>query len=129
MKFGNALVLSGLLTVCAFVGAGCISGTVTPPPVHSSQPSFDGNEPNSGVLFLADTGAQVTPGFVARYNALVDLYGDNFVPPLKKNDGIQSVGNNFRIDKEHLVYFLTMNGWRRDGKKTHTIVDKVLQKI
>jgi len=108
-----------LLAMCAF---GCTS-TITPPKIHDTQASFDGNAQNSGFIqYNEDGSALITPHARDRYNGLVDLYGAYFKPRPKHDEGLVQVGSNWQIDAEHLVKFGTMNRWRKEGKPTDPII-------
>ncbi len=101
--------------------------TVTPRNVKDAQPSFDGGQLNSGFLGFTNVYVNNVPGeygvlsshAVDRYNALIANYGEKFIPPLKSGDGIfrtAVLSDIWFIDKQHLVYFETMNRWRKEGK-------------
>lgn len=108
MKKLFAIILaSSLITAC----------TVTPEKLTDSQPSFDGNVQNSGLIgFTADGFAILTPHAHDRYNALVKTYGKKFIPALRSDVGCVAYTNGtWLIDKEHLVHFETMNRWRKSG--------------
>lgn len=99
----------GMLVGCAL--------TVTPSKVAAKQASFDVGQQNSGIIALKpDKSAVVTPHFRDRYNGLVATYGNRFTPALKPDAGIAPQGDVFTIDAEHLVKFLTMNRWKKEGK-------------
>lgn len=105
-------ILIGLLVGC---------GTVIPATNQNTQVvAFDGSEQNGGVVaVLMDLSGIITQNAYLKYNALIEKYGQRpeFVPPLKKDDGIKRVivGKNekplFQIDAEHLVAFQRMNRW------------------
>jgi hypothetical protein len=87
---------------------------------HGHTPAYDGNVQNSGIIAKSDKGFIVTKGFVDRYNALIEIYGNGvkgypMTPPLKQNDGIMFLVEHYIIDSEHMVKFLDMNAWRRNG--------------
>ncbi len=95
--------------------AGC-SLTVIPKQVHEKQASFDGNIQNSGIIArLPDGSWEVTPSFHERYRGLTASFGKRFNPPVQADDGIKlyDSGPNYAIDSQHMVYFNTMNQWRK----------------
>lgn len=96
---------------------GC-ARTVTPVIPHDTQASWDGNQQNSGFIGWAQDGSGIiTPHARDRYNALVSVYGTNFAPVLKLDAGlIATTTNTFLIDAQHLVYFDTMNRWKKEGR-------------
>lgn len=108
-----------------FVASGCTT-TITPPRPKPTQASFDGGQQNSGYLgtvtnvFASQTNisARITLHARDRYNALIVDYGQYFKPPLKPGEGVSATSdpNVFLIDQEHLVKFLTLNRWRKEGK-------------
>lgn len=111
-------LLLGILSLVLLVGCHTVSGVYIPEPVHSTTASFDQGEQNSGILAeLPDgTGFVVSSGFVARYDALVQLYGKRFTPELHKGDGLRVLdGGKIGIDNERMVKFLVMNKWRKSG--------------
>lgn len=112
--------------VCALV-VGCTS-TVRPKLVEDNQVSFDGTNQNSGLLATVTnvqgsvTGAVITPHARDRYNALIDSYGGYYRPPLQRDAGVCPIiltgagVSSYLIDAQHLVEFMTMNRWSKQGK-------------
>ncbi len=91
--------------------------TIIPKHVTATTASFDGGEQTSGVIgFNPDGTIAVTSHFRARYNALIALYGAAFAPPVTPDAGVQARGVLWAIDKQHFVYFETMNRWRKEGR-------------
>jgi hypothetical protein len=103
------------LTVLTFlVLAGC--STVVPKTIDANVASFDGNEQNSGILRSTPAGYVITPHFRDRYNALIDVYGDDFLVHLKRDEGITPLSpTELLIDRQHLDKFLEMLAWQRSG--------------
>lgn len=95
--------------------------TVAPKPVTDKVASYDGNAQNSGFIsWASDGGGIITPHARDRYNALIELYGTRFLPPLKYDAGITATPTNtFHIDAEHLVQFGIMNAWRKSSLTNH----------
>jgi hypothetical protein len=103
-------------------------------------PSYDKDMLNSGIIAQAFDdrkkqiiGYIVSPGFVAKYNSLIESYGNFFVPVLRPDNGVslyeQSKGEYF-IDCEHMVYFLDMNSWRMDGRlPDHNIIRSIKEGV
>jgi hypothetical protein len=100
--------------------AGCTT-TVTKAPITSSQPSWDGTNQNSGIIDLDQTGALlITQHALDRYNAMILVYGNRFVPPVQVNDGVTPspmMPGVYRMDEQHARYFNDMNLWRKAGSK------------
>jgi hypothetical protein len=118
MKSASKYLNSWLLLFCVF-SVGCTT-TVTPVPIKDSAYSWDGNAYNSGILgFQPDGSALITTHARDRYNALINVYGKNFTPPLKKDDGCQEqdAAPCFYMSKEALVHFMTMNRWSKERKE------------
>lgn len=113
-------ILAGLLM--SFTACGCTT-TITPPKIHDTQASWDGNQQNSGFIqFNEDGSALITPHARDRYNGLIDLYGGFYKPRLKHDDGLEAAGDVWKIDAEHLVKFGTMNRWRKENKPTDPVI-------
>lgn len=68
---------------------GCFS-TVTPKRVIAKEASFDGNSQTSGEIRFSDGSLLITTNARDRYNALIDLYGNTFTPPIKRDFGVTS---------------------------------------
>lgn len=107
------VVCSNLLFVACTIKA-------KPGPLPTA-PSFDGNVQNSGLLRFEGGFGIVTSEAVARYDELIQRYGTNkdMVPVLVKDFGVSSEPgstNEFRMTKDALVKFSTMQRWLRDGK-------------
>ena len=103
------LALLGVLLWCA-----SCANTVTPRQVKSQVASWDGTNQNSGFIgFDAAGNGIITPHARDRYNALVDVFGKQFQPPVNRDDGVTATATNtYVIDPQHLDYFMRMNRWR-----------------
>jgi hypothetical protein len=116
-----AAVLAFLIGSVLFVACGCTS-TVTAPKIQDTQASWDGNQQNSGFLgFDAQDYGIITAHARDRYNALIAMYGSEFKPRLDSDAGVHQIltpttDSPWRIDKQHLTHFMTMNRWRKEGK-------------
>jgi hypothetical protein len=109
-------VIQVLALASALLLTGCTS-TVTPKPVQSSQPSFDGNIQTSGVLGrLPDGSWVVTPHWLERYQAMIRDYGAYFAPPLKPANGVSLGWGLVTASSQAVTDFETMNRWRKAGK-------------
>lgn len=107
MKFAKLLLSSALIVFLV-----SCAGTYVPKATSTSaEASYDGNVKNSGIVAATDKGFEVTDHFLARYDALVEKYGERFTPSLKKRYGVS--GN--LISKEAMSYFITMNRWNKNG--------------
>lgn len=110
-----SLTLSPVSTTsCSFFSAPVVENNL------SENPSYDGNVANSGIVGVVDgKGFEVTPHFRTRYNLMVVDYGDQVSEGIKQDDGLTKLDNgNWIIDKQHMVYFLDMNQFRKNGAKS-----------
>lgn len=91
------------------------SCTITPRIVRPADASFDGSQKNSGFLGWTESGEGVlTSRARARYNELVRLHGNKFLPALESDYGIKPGTNGtFIITQEALVKFQTMTRWHK----------------
>ena len=128
------LIILSLITVCSFLNYGCISWTnPTPDEIEHKEISYDeyGNQ-TAGVIdiCLDKKSFIVTQHFVDRYNALIDVYGKDFYPALKRNDGIEKIEDDskykefYMIDKVHYYYMAIMVA---EKNKNITILNKKRQ--
>lgn len=120
MKSPNKVLTFLLSFVLGLTVAFCLWGctTVRPAKTEAAQPSFDAQSQtnDSGFLGWTNGGAIITGHARDRYNALIAKYGSRFLPPIKKDTGIQPAGGDWRIDSAALENFGTMNRWRVEGK-------------
>jgi len=101
------------LTISLVVTSGCTS-TVTPRTVLSSQASWDGTNQNSGFIGFEGSAGIITPHARDRYNALLEIYGKKFNPPVTFDYGVWPyAGGNYIISPQALTYFTQMNRWRK----------------
>ncbi len=112
----SALVI---VTALSLIGLsnGCL--TVTPRIVRDKTPSSDSGEWNSGFrgwyVTNGQTFAVMSPFAHDRYNALIGLYGKEYLKPLTTNDGTTPFTNGtFLIDDTHNVKFGEMNVWHHN---------------
>ena len=107
-----------VLLVASFLIGGCVN-TVTPNKVETHQTAFSGNSTNGGFVgFTADGFGILTSGKTAEYNALIEIYGKKFLPPIHENFGITAFTNGtYLITREGLSDFVQMKQWYKDGKK------------
>jgi hypothetical protein len=112
----TAVVLVAVLSGCTGGGAPEQKiETVAPAPIVSTQASFDGNAQNSGYLGYNEHGFLVTPGYLQRYDALLETYGSRLTPKRAPGDreGISEEPPNYRITGEVRMRFWRMNQWRK----------------
>lgn len=146
MKNGNISLNSrAAIILLSLALAAC--GTVTEKTNVSSRASNDPQDRGkvtSGILdfWKNDNGViigrVVTTNFKDRYNALIELYGDQFHPPLKKDAGISVNAyyqapdgdyNTWNIDKAHLKKAGQMIQWKADGRLPTGTFKKFLNKL
>lgn len=104
IMFGFVLGCTVSLLIAGIIG--CTS-TIRPKAPVATQASWDGGVQNSGFIgFDAAGNGVLTAHTRDRYNALMDRYGNHFLPPVKAGDGITATATNtFLIDAQHLAYF------------------------
>ena len=105
-----------IFLVAALLCTSCgTTRTVIPPPIVTTQASFDQNVANSGILYVDSQGFHVTKHYLARYDALAALYGSRLVPPVAagNRDGITPEGDHFLFTAEARGRFAMMNRWRK----------------
>lgn len=111
---GLACFLIALVAVLYFTGC---SSTVTPPPVVASEASFgDDGKQNSGFIRFVEGGALIDAGARDRYNALVKLYGGEWLPEIEKDHGIRPLATAYFISNDALQKFLVMSDWKKMGR-------------
>lgn len=113
MKSANNIFI-GLAILFA---VGCAT-TVTPPQVVSNGASYDNGQRNSGFQgWCTNNGvtfAMISTNAYQRYNALIDIYGKKFLPPIKEDHGVIPNQTNYLLTLEALSDFATMNRWRKN---------------
>jgi len=120
-----------LLFVC-FTSSNCAKN-IQPTTVVAHYASYDPKDvlgkPTSGILDFAPGGGRlVSFNVYNRYNSLVDSYGDQFQPPLKKDDGIIRNEKGWVIDRAHYVQYLQMVQWQRNGRppKKKSLIKRII---
>lgn len=108
-----SLAILAAMTLSLALTSGCTS-TVTPRTVVSSQASWDGTNQNSGFIGFENGCGVITPHARDRYNALIEVYGKKFLPPLTYDYGVWPYSNgNYLITPQALTDFAQMNRWRK----------------
>lgn len=130
LKWAFGLFFTAVVLIVVFFAAGC-AGPVIPHRVESTVIAFEGNEQNAGVLAVSDQGAILTEHKKAEYDGLVERYGRGtpdypINPPVELEAGLKRVsgpslgfpdqGWVWRMDREHLTWFLTFREWQRAGR-------------
>ncbi len=103
--------------LCFIVGC---AGTVTPAVVDSQQASFDQGGQNSGFLgwLPNNAGGIFTPRARDRYNALIAIYGRDFLPPLELDAGVfHRADDNYDLTAAAMYNFDVMSKWHRMGRE------------
>lgn len=92
------------------------SRTIIPALVVDQEPSWDGNEQNSGLLgYVEGKGFLLTPDAAKRYTELTKKYGANRVPPLAEGEGLVAEGDKFYLSNQYMVEFVVMNQKLKQG--------------
>lgn len=102
----------------AFAVTSCTTVVPTPAVVPASA-SFDGAEQNSGIVAVQVDGSfVVTAHLRARYNALVDIYGESWAPAIKPDAGLSTISGSdlWTMTPQAMADFATMVQWRRMGR-------------
>jgi hypothetical protein len=106
LSLSEGVLVAVLLTLTA-----C---TVIPHPVKPSTISYSGTNQNSGIVATWPGGGIIDEHKRQRYNALIDLYGAEFHPAVKHDEGLKPLPDgNWRIDGEHLTDLLDMESMDR----------------
>lgn len=129
-----------LVLVLALLSA-CTS-TVVPKTNVATRPSLDPQDTVKATSSILDfwkndkgeaIGRIVTPHYKERYNALVDLYGDQFTPALKKDEGFTPLEYKgapaFGVNKATHSKFGVLLKWKRNGREPTGTLKKMLNKI
>jgi hypothetical protein len=91
--------------------------TVVPKPVAAAQASYgDDGQQNSGFVRFAPGGAVIDAGARDRYNALIRLYGREWLPPIKSDHGVTPSGEHYFITNDALQKFIVMSDWKKMGR-------------
>jgi hypothetical protein len=120
------LAIDCLLVSCTpFKGAEPVIPTVQ----QEKQASFDGNKQDSGIIEVTPAGFVVTPRFVDRYNAMIDMYGKEpeFLPPLARDLGVLAAPDDIAVrhqdrgavkvmSNQAMTTFVKLNQWRKMGR-------------
>lgn len=78
--------------------------------IIDTEPSFDKNEQNSGIIsFIDGKGWLITERAAARYNKLIELYGKTLTPSIHEGFGLTKYYNNFLLTQEGMVNFALLN--------------------
>ena len=104
-------LLFWLMAFLSFLGSGCGTfRTVRPPALQGGAASFDGGQQNSGLVgwhtnASGETFVIITPHMRERYNAMIEIYGARFVPPIKQDAGITEIEQDrksTRLNSSHI---------------------------
>ena len=81
-----------------------------PPPIVETQPSWDGEKQNSGLLGYVDgKGFEITKGAAERYKSLTIKFGDKLNPPVKPGEGLEIFGENYILSAEYMSVFMEVS--------------------
>jgi hypothetical protein len=107
MKIFNSILFALLLNSCVSDNN---SVTIVPPPIRESQPSWDKQEQNSGLItYIDNVGFLITPGAAERYSLLTEKFGNKLTPPVKKSEGLMPYENNFILTPEYMAIFMEIS--------------------
>ena len=84
--------------------------TVIPSPIVDTQPSWDGNEQNSGIIeYVKGGGFSITENAALRYSFLTKTYGSKLSPPLKGGEGLIYKDDLILLPNQYMVEFMTLS--------------------
>lgn len=126
MKFAKKYLLSLILAAVSVTAPLSVTScfmfrtkpTVAEYVVDESEPSYDGNEQNSGLIdYIEGKGFLITPHAAQRYLALVKEYGNDYAPPLVGSEGLSEDpdSSNYILDSQHMVEFVAMSQKKKAG--------------
>jgi hypothetical protein len=106
--------------LCAIALGACTvhQQTAVAPALRTSQPSFEGNDQNSGVISVDEHGFKVVKHFIDRYDAMLasnaalpdnDAYKLSSAPAAGDRNGITAEGEFYRITGEVTARFNRLN--------------------
>ena len=108
MSYVNVLLFSIALALS--------SCTVAPKPIDSHVIALSGNVQDAGIMGGdINKGIQVRRDYIEEYNALVAIYGNKFLVPLKPI--VLSAENTYWITAEQAADKATMARWSRSTLK------------
>lgn len=111
--------------------SGCTLWTnPTPDIINNDIISYDDGIQNGGIIQtyvyfdketnIKNEGFIITNNAKNRYNSLIDIYGNRFIPELKRNIGIKEIQINnkiyYFISAQYMVYFADMMDYYRLDK-------------
>lgn len=132
-----AILLIATTLSCGFQGcAKAIVAKSNKSELASFDPK-DKGKPTSGIVDLwrddkgRVIGRIVTAHYRARYNSLVDQYGDFFQPALKHDEGFDfsREGDTCAIYTAYHIKFGQMQAWKRDGRVPTSGWQKLIKKV
>ena len=107
MKIFNSILIALLLSSCNIKKDPV---TIVPPPIKESQPSWDKQDQNSGLItYIDNVGFLITPGAAERYSLLTEKFGNKLTPPIKKAEGLMPYENNFILSPEYMAIFMEIS--------------------
>lgn len=118
----NTFAASGLMLVVNFTACETAPKepikTIIPPRIELTQPSFDGNEQNSGILDYVDgKGFHITKTALLRYQGLVSIYGVKEIPSVDPNSGVtDNKDGTFFVSDEVIVRFMDYTSKKVNGR-------------
>jgi hypothetical protein len=107
MKIISILLFSLILCSCKSANQNV---TLIPPPIKETQPSWDNQEQNSGLITYVDNvGFLITPGAAQRYRNLTEKFGSTLTPPVEPGEGLLPYGGNFILTPEYMAVFMEVS--------------------
>lgn len=84
--------------------------TFIPPPIVETQPSWDGEEQNSGLIdYIEGKGFLITKNAAERYRFLTKKFGQQLTPPITEGQGLEATEENFLLSPEYMSVFMEVS--------------------
>lgn len=93
-----------------FIGCQTKQETIMPPPIVETQPSWDGEKQNSGLIdYIDGKGFLITKGAAERYIYLTGKFGDQLTPKITAGQGLEPYEKNFILTPEYMSVFMEVS--------------------
>lgn len=90
--------------------------TVIPSLVIDKEPSWDGNEQNSGLIdYVQGKGFLITKDAANRYTELTKRFGGSKTPPMTVGEGLVFEDDKIYLPNQYMVEFVKMNQKLKQG--------------
>ena len=84
--------------------------SIMPPAIVETQPSWDGEKQNSGLIGYVDgKGFEITRKAGERYKALTEKFGKQLSPVIYPGEGLEVFGENYILSAEYMSVFMEVS--------------------